>query len=224
MLFSENTEHLPRLVALAGSCGATLHLQNPTLIRGLDEPEEGPLTPLSELGSEAKQAAFQVIVEAFKLAKALKVQLTADPMLEAQFDARMEDEIEAVKHEFDDPNATRPLELVNITTRSKGGQTRLCLEPWNYLLFAQNGDVFSCCVGYPAVAKLGEDTDLEAIYNSPGNRRVREELLTGNLRSECATCPRKANVSTTELRAKVSEYLESVAAKAAGVGAIKRGA
>ena len=51
-----------------------------------------------------------MIVEAFKLAKALKVQLTADPMLEAQFDARMEDEIEAVKHEFDDPNATRPLE------------------------------------------------------------------------------------------------------------------
>jgi len=216
VLFFENSPFLARLVALAGSCSATLHLQNPTLVKGLKQPEDAPLTPLNSLNAEQKKQAFEHIVDAYQLGKTLNVQVTADPMLEAQFDERVASSIEEVSLEFDDPNSEGSLEFINITTRSKSGHTRLCLEPWSYMLFAQNGEVFSCCVGYPTVAKLDKDSSLEDIYNSPGNQQVRRELLTGELTEHCATCPRKANVSVEELRGHVSEFLRHAKERAAG--------
>jgi radical SAM protein with 4Fe4S-binding SPASM domain len=170
---------------------------------------------LNALGPEEKKKAFEHIIDAYQLGKALEVQVTADAMLEAQFDESMASSIEEVTLEFDDPNSEGSLEFINITTRSKSGQTRLCLEPWSYMLFAQNGEVFSCCVGYPAVAKIDENSTLEDIYNSPGNQQVRRELLTGELTEHCATCPRKANVSPEELRGHVTNFLHQAQEQAA---------
>lgn len=86
------------------------------------------------------------------------------------------------------------------------GETRLCLDPWSFILVKATGDVLPCC-WHPPVGNIGVDS-LKDILSAEPVRKLREGLLRGNLGPECQSCPARGKVSLTGLRRRVKDYLD----------------
>jgi radical SAM protein with 4Fe4S-binding SPASM domain len=67
----------------------------------------------------------------------------------------------------------------------------LCLAPWSYLCVGPNGDVHPCCspyvLGGPPFGNLRERT-IADILTGPSYRALRQSLISGRLRDDCARC------------------------------------
>ncbi len=62
-----------------------------------------------------------------------------------------------------------------------------CLLPWTHLSVAPNGTVLPCCVS-PARMGHTRESSLEAIWNSPKMRALRQDMLAGRQNSACRRC------------------------------------
>ena len=82
------------------------------------------------------------------------------------------------------------------------GETRDCLDPWNFAIIYATGKVSPCCWHDPTHT-LGKDGTLSDILSSDKSIKLRKQLVTGRLNKFCKTCPARGLISTKELRHKV---------------------
>lgn len=81
------------------------------------------------------------------------------------------------------------------------GETRDCLDPWQFLLINATGDVCPCC-WHPPIGNLNEQR-FEEIVNGAQARELRQSLLDGHLCRECQECGRRGKVILEVLAKKV---------------------
>jgi len=86
--------------------------------------------------------------------------------------------------------------------------TRDCRDPWVYIEIMVNGDVKPCCVR-DAVGNLGEKSLPEILMDEP-IRRLRAELLTGNLDAVCTACKQRAPIGPEAFRQKIRALRDEV--------------
>jgi len=66
--------------------------------------------------------------------------------------------------------------------------TRGCLDPWTHVEIGASGSVHPCCM-QPALGQISPTDDLEPVdRNSTAFRKLREDLMTGNLSKYCESC------------------------------------
>lgn len=90
----------------------------------------------------------------------------------------------------------------------KPKQTRICTDPWAYIEIGTKGLISPCCK-YRPVADLDETTNTVAsILGSSGYHNLRQQLLTGDLSTTCATCHIRPMGSIDHLRKQVTKICE----------------
>jgi hypothetical protein len=85
----------------------------------------------------------------------------------------------------------------------KKGETRDCLDPWNFSIIYATGKVAPCC-WHDSMYTLGKDGSLLDILSAEKTVKLRKQLLTGRLNKFCKTCPARGLTTTKELREKVA--------------------
>lgn len=88
------------------------------------------------------------------------------------------------------------------------GSTRDCLDPWKIAFVQSTGEVRPCCFFEETLGGLATDS-LTDIFEGEKFRKLREELLTGELRPNCANCSGRPVIATRELERKVRAFRES---------------
>ena len=78
-----------------------------------------------------------------------------------------------------------------VNTKPGIGETRACIDPWRQPLIHPNGDVWPCCWFYASLGNLN-DEPFDKIMNGPEFQKLRQELLTGQLRKACVECPSRS--------------------------------
>jgi hypothetical protein len=81
----------------------------------------------------------------------------------------------------------------------KRGQTRDCLDPWNFALFRADGRVHPCCAHSP-IGDLRQNLPADAVLNGPAVKALRQRILTGALDPECSSCHYHPLVSVETFR------------------------
>jgi MoaA/NifB/PqqE/SkfB family radical SAM enzyme len=66
------------------------------------------------------------------------------------------------------------------------GLTRICLQPWGGYTVGANGQIYPCCVVIEPFAHLDDGRD--CILNGENIRRLRRQLLEGDLPQMCQKC------------------------------------
>ncbi len=87
-----------------------------------------------------------------------------------------------------------------------GGQTRDCLDPWSFVLFHANGEVSPCCWQYP-VLTLGKRQPVADAFNCMQVKKLRHQLLGGDLSEKCLQCPSRGWTTRAAFQKKVMKYL-----------------
>lgn len=89
----------------------------------------------------------------------------------------------------------------------EGKSTRDCIEPWFYAQLRANNDVLPCC-WRPAIGKLGPGQSLGDVLNGFAMRKLRYELLTGDLDELCKTCSVRPLTDTETLRTHLDQEMQ----------------
>ena len=84
--------------------------------------------------------------------------------------------------------------------------TRDCLDPWNFILFHANGEVRPCCWQHP-VLTLGKRQSVADAFNCSQVKKLRHQLLSGDLSQKCLHCPSRGWTTRAALQKKVKKYL-----------------
>lgn len=104
----------------------------------------------------------------------------------------------------------RLLQLYNGASEEgpRDGLTRVCTQPWTTYTVGADGQVFPCCVTAESFAKI--DEPLETLLNGKAIRKLRAQLLDGDLPTMCQACSNAPLGSRDDLcKAVVSEALSS---------------
>ncbi len=86
------------------------------------------------------------------------------------------------------------------------GYTRDCLDPWRMFSVRASGEIGTCCGGLGSITTLKEFDSLDSMLNSANFKKVRNELLSGDLRQECQDCSNHGWILPEKLAAKVVKY------------------
>jgi hypothetical protein len=92
------------------------------------------------------------------------------------------------------------------TSPQREGQTRDCLDPWEFIMINANAEVRPCC-GHGPLANLGKRQSLLEVFNNIPMQMLRRCLLTGDLPPDCLDCAIKGWISTPLFQKKVREFL-----------------
>lgn len=84
------------------------------------------------------------------------------------------------------------------------GQTRDCLDPWEFAYIHADRSVRPCCVLEETYGSIANGQKLSDVLNNDKMRELRRELLTGELNAGCAGCPSRSLVSVEAFRAKMA--------------------
>lgn len=193
-----NVMGLSDLVAFAAANGFNdLTLHDLAEITAL--PEDRP-HHISSLGEEERRAALQSLRDAWVLGQRLGLHMEVQPNLMAlernggDFAALM-----SGTEYFKEGSTT-----IVMVDPVGAGQTRHCLDPWQVAKVAEDGSVYACCIGRTRMGHL-DDATLETLFQSEPFRRRRGELLSGQLDSECRSCPTRGVISAAGLRAELEK-------------------
>lgn len=88
----------------------------------------------------------------------------------------------------------------------QAAHTRDCLDPWSFVQVQANRDILPCCWHEP-VYSLGKNQSLSDVLNNQRMKKLRRELLTGELPWDCMSCPCRGWTTVSELQKKVWRYL-----------------
>lgn len=86
--------------------------------------------------------------------------------------------------------------------KKSSGETRDCLDPWQFSIVYATGKVAPCCWHTP-LHRLKKDESLSDVINNEKFMKLRKQLLTGSLNKFCKTCPARGLISTEELQEKL---------------------
>lgn len=77
--------------------------------------------------------------------------------------------------------------------------TRICPDPWLSYHVMESGIIFPCCGGIETAFGDLNNEDLSSIWNGDAYMKLRDEMLTGNLRQECLVCEMRSKATIPEL-------------------------
>lgn len=109
-----------------------------------------------------------------------------------------------------DEDTIRAVTFNNRTTfmePATSGQTRDCSDPWSLLQIYGDGQVVSCCFASMRIGRVGKDGSVENILDGNRARRLRWELLTGEMNDLCRNCSFRPLIPLEEYRRKMSDKL-----------------
>ncbi|WP_413206158.1 radical SAM protein [Rhodospirillum sp. A1_3_36] len=180
---------LKKLASLAITLGArTLILQDLVMdYKGI--ATDAPVGHISTLPQERLREAAVEFLEASKLLSHHQVGFTAHPTLTTIIQEAISDippeksSITAI--EVDSPSLGR---YRRHAQPLKPGSTRFCTMPWEMLLLRSDSQVEVCCGAYGETGSYDGIKSLTEIANLPAIRRLRKELLTGEVNELCAHC------------------------------------
>jgi MoaA/NifB/PqqE/SkfB family radical SAM enzyme len=94
-------------------------------------------------------------------------------------------------------------------------QTRDCLDPWRIAFVNADASVRPCCF---FEEKLGTllNRSLPEIVEGDAYRKLREEMVTGELRPNCRSCSARPLIDRAEFQSKLSGYLTGEEARKSG--------
>jgi len=93
-------------------------------------------------------------------------------------------------------------------SRGQAHQTRDCLDPWSFMMVNSRREVLPCC-WHHAIGNLGAGQSLFDVFNNTRIQILRQQLLTGELSSECRECPSRGWISRRDLHRKVQRHLHN---------------
>jgi hypothetical protein len=102
---------------------------------------------------------------------------------------------------------TLPSSAVAFAGVTPAGQTRDCLDPWEYAYVHATRTVRPCCSIDRSYGTLADGATLDSVLRNDAFRRLRQELLSGELNESCRACPVRATVPVERLRDKVAKLL-----------------
>jgi MoaA/NifB/PqqE/SkfB family radical SAM enzyme len=95
-------------------------------------------------------------------------------------------------------------------------QTRDCLDPWKIAFVQASAEIRPCCFFEETIGSLQKNS-LEEIFNGDEYKKLRLELLTGDLRPNCETCNSRETISREAFEQKARNYVESEARRKAAL-------
>lgn len=158
------------------------------------------VTPLWKLEGDAAGRAAAAIRRLIGILDAAKMPLGVPEHLRAQLDNFCATALD------DQAPSLAPDVLANDggsighTKQVGAGETRDCLDPWTFVQVLSDGSVRPCCASSFNLGTLGPGVSMEDILDGAEAKALRHELLTGNLRKDCASCPIKSPVSLQQHR------------------------
>ncbi len=208
----QNVLDLENFVATGISLGVTqFALNNLSKLSSL--PHADSFNHVCEMPHEQFYNALGSLERAMNLIKKFGVELCCEAGLLDSIHARANQE--AAKPE----DATNRMQVKersswkedrsSVTTYSahpRSGQTRDCLDPWNYAIVRADGNVSPCCQREP-VGSLASGQSLNDILNNSNIKQVRQNLLSGDLDTTCRFCVSRSLIDQGALRDKVRSHL-----------------
>ena len=85
-----------------------------------------------------------------------------------------------------------------------GDSPSFCVLPWGQLNISVDGQASPCCVWRGSIGTLRRAT-LEELWDSPGMRRLRLDLLQGRQNPSCASCREDERIGIRSLRQECNE-------------------
>lgn len=85
-----------------------------------------------------------------------------------------------------------------VNRQPRPGETRDCLDPWYQPYIRTNGEVWPCCWFYGSLGNVNE-TPFDQLMNGATFRKLRRELLTGQLGKACMECPSRSITTPDKL-------------------------
>ncbi len=120
--------------------------------------------------------------------------------------------LEDIKQKLNE-NSSKKSEIKDSNTKdtsptiSQRRKTRDCLLPWSYIYISSNGEVRPCCILFHPVGNVTGGETIDSIINNEQMLILRNQLLEGNLKAECLSCPEAGWITIEELKRKVEEYI-----------------
>ena len=115
-------------------------------------------------------------------------------------------------------NARAPIELAERDTRAgdkavhyvdaDGDQTRDCLDPWRLAFVQADASVRPCCFFEEKLGTLMTQS-LEEVVEGEQFRKLRREIVSGELRANCRSCAARPLISRAAFEKKLAAHLES---------------
>jgi len=149
----------------------------------IDELKDNQIRSIEHLEPVERTAAFKLLEEAQQILRGSSTQLCVQPRL---------------------------LQLYNGASEEgpRDGLTRVCMQPWTAYTVGADGQVFPCCVTAESFASI--DEPMETLLNGKAIRKLRAQLLDGDLPAMCQSCSNAPLGSREDLsRAVVAEALNS---------------
>jgi radical SAM protein with 4Fe4S-binding SPASM domain len=87
----------------------------------------------------------------------------------------------------------------------KRSETRDCLDPWRLAFVQADASVRPCCFFEEKLGTVATDS-LERVTEGESFRKLRRELLTGELRPNCASCNARPIIDRALFEEKVKQY------------------
>ena len=87
------------------------------------------------------------------------------------------------------------------------GRTRNCTDPWRKLYMRADGEIWPCCF-HGRVCSLNDATNDDDIINCEGLRKLRRQMLSGDLPSCCQTCQISGWTAKEFLHQRVAAFME----------------
>ncbi len=198
----QNIFQLPDLVAFGKQLGIS-HFNFCNLIKYPDLKEAINPQHITEMPPGLLLKAKESLVETFKLLRDSGIKYHVQQGL-----------LDSLEHKIQAINAPAPTppspQVPNVPLRysspQKEGQTRNCLDPWEFVMIRANAEVLPCC-GHAPVYTLGKRQSLLEVFNNIPMQTLRRQLLTGDLPIDCINCTRMGWTSTHNLQKRVQEFL-----------------
>lgn len=95
-----------------------------------------------------------------------------------------------MSYNYNSTDLLNPIELTQQEHNLLHDSKTFCMYPWIHLHAYPTGEVHPCCHAEWKVPALGSarESSLEQIWNSPAQRKLRQDMLTGTPNPACARC------------------------------------
>jgi MoaA/NifB/PqqE/SkfB family radical SAM enzyme len=213
-VYDRNVLELEALARLAVSLRVT-GVQFVTLMKHPDVEGSGNVRPVNSLDAADRGRAAIAIEAALRILKGAGITVetwgSSIDMIRRSVDAEASAGVE-----YADPEAIRrKLESTgggnlhwhdSVIEMCGPDETRDCVDPWVFAQFEANGNVLPCCIHTP-IGSTGKGRPVDVVLNDAPVRRLRHQMLTGELDPECAICPTRRRTGRDTFRRKYVQFL-----------------
>ncbi|HEY3384850.1 MAG TPA: radical SAM protein [Vicinamibacterales bacterium] len=212
VLSADAVTHLDRLAAFGSAVGAdSLGIRDLVEYPTIDENAAS----IWSLDGGAARKAVSTVRAAIDLASRHGLTLDVPPNFSARLDAleRRADTGARTVERVTTPDGTGGTGgRVTYVESVPAGFTRDCTDPWTFVQILGDGAVRPCCFSEWSIGRLDRTTTLERVLDGDVARRIRGQLLRGELDQYCAICPLRGQIEIGALKAKIQRRIDMASA------------